>query len=165
MTGPRILVAGIGNIFLSDDGFGVEAVNQLAGSLLPTGVRALDIGIRGLHLAYELLNGYDLLVLLDAVPLGEPPGTLAVIEPEPPSSSALRSGEAAFTLDAHSMSPLVVLDLLETLGGSVPHVRVVGCQPKSVEEGIGLSSAVAAAISPAVDVVGEVLASFEGAFT
>ena len=79
----RVLVAGIGNIFLSDDGFGVEVATRLAARTLPDGVRVEDFGIRGVHLAYELLDGYDALVLIDAVPMGEPPGTLAVIEPEP----------------------------------------------------------------------------------
>ena len=78
----RTLVAGIGNVFLSDDAFGVEVANRLNGRALPDGVRAEDFGIRGIHLAYELLEGYDALVLIDAVPMSEPPGTLAVIEPE-----------------------------------------------------------------------------------
>ena len=77
------LVAGIGNVFLSDDAFGVEVANRLAGRrALPEGVRVEDFGIRGIHLAYELLEGYDTLVLIDAVPMGEAPGTLAVIEPQ-----------------------------------------------------------------------------------
>ena len=77
-----ILVAGIGNIFLTDDGFGVEVASRLARQSLPPGVRVADFGIRGVHLAYELLDGYDGLILIDAVPMGEPPGTLAVIEPD-----------------------------------------------------------------------------------
>ena len=81
----RVLVAGIGNIFLGDDGFGVEVASRLAARPLPDGVRVEDFGIRGVHLAYELLDGYDVLVLVDAVPIGEAPGTVAVIEPDPPS--------------------------------------------------------------------------------
>ena len=77
-----VLVAGIGNIFLADDGFGVEVAQRLRRPALPDGVRVEDFGIRGVHLAYELLDGYDALVLVDAVPMGEPPGTVAVIEPE-----------------------------------------------------------------------------------
>ena len=84
----RVLVAGIGNIFLSDDAFGVEVAHRLSGRALPDGVRVEDYGIRGMHLAYDLLEGYDALVLVDAVPMGEPPGTLAVIEPE--SARSLR---------------------------------------------------------------------------
>ena len=80
----KVLVAGIGNIFLGDDGFGVEVAARSAGRAdLPDGVRAEDFGIRGVHLAYELLDGYDALVLIDAVPMGEPPGTVALIEPDP----------------------------------------------------------------------------------
>src|SRR5665213_431336 len=77
-----VLVAGIGNIFQGDDAFGVEVVNHLAHHALPAGVRVEDFGIRGVHLAYELLEGYDGVVIIDAVPMGEPPGTLAVIAPE-----------------------------------------------------------------------------------
>src|SRR5580693_8107044 len=84
----RTLVAGIGNVFLSDDAFGVEVAHRLAGRPLPDGARAEDYGIRGIHLAYELLEGYDALVLVDAVPLGQPPGTLAVIEPKNDASAS-----------------------------------------------------------------------------
>ena len=92
MSEPRVLVAGIGNIFLGDDGFGVEVADRLAGRTLPDGVQVADFGIRGVHLAYELLDGYDALVLVDAVPMGEPPGTVAIIEPElePPVATAAR---------------------------------------------------------------------------
>ena len=83
MSAPRVLVAGIGNIFFGDDAFGVEVAQRLAGRPMPEGVKVVDFGIRGVHLAYELLDGYDALVLVDALPMGEPPGTVAVIEPEP----------------------------------------------------------------------------------
>jgi hydrogenase maturation protease len=157
----RILVAGIGNTFLGDDGFGVEVANRLAGRALPDGVRAADFGIRGVHLAYELLDGYDALVLVDAVPMGEPPGTVAIIEPE--LEPRRGDGEAADdgpapALDAHSMNPAVVLGMLSSLGGRVDRVVVVGCQPSVIEEGIGLSSPVAAAVDRAVDAVLEALA-------
>jgi hydrogenase maturation protease len=108
------LVAGIGNVFLSDDAFGVEVAQRLAERPLPEGVRAEDYGIRGIHLAYELLEGYDTLVLIDAVPIGQPPGTLAVIEPEvdeDPGAPDLG------LVDAHTMSPDVVLATLARLGG------------------------------------------------
>ena len=93
---PRNLVAGIGNIFLGDDGFGVEVANRMAGTPMPEGTQVTDFGIRGVHLAYELLEGYDALVLVDAVPLGEPPGTIAVLEPE-----QFEQGDDATALDAH----------------------------------------------------------------
>ena len=115
----RTLVAGIGNVFLSDDAFGVEAANHLASRTLPAGVRVEDYGIRGIHLAYELLEGYDALVLLDAVPMGESPGTLAVIEPELVPHPPAGSDPDASPVDAHTMSPDIVLATLARLGGSV----------------------------------------------
>jgi hydrogenase maturation protease len=147
----RVLVAGIGNIFLGDDGFGVAVAQQLAERRLPAGTRVVDFGIRGVHLAYELLDGYDDLILIDAVPMaGEAPGTIAVIEPDPSGTvSVPRSAEA---IDAHSMNPVVVLRTLAALGGSVGRTYVVGCQPDSCEEGIGLSPVVAAAVNVATDV-------------
>ena len=84
-----MLIAGVGNIFLGDDGFGVEVANRLAGQRMPDGVRVADFGIRGVHLAYELLDGYDALVLVDALPMGEAPGTLAVVEPDPSAAELL----------------------------------------------------------------------------
>ena len=157
----KVLVAGIGNIFLGDDGFGVEVANRLADRALPDGVRAADFGIRGVHLAYELLDGYDALVLVDAVPMGEPPGTVAIIEPElEPRGGDCGAADdrPAPILDAHSMNPAVVLGMLSSLGGRVDRVLVVGCQPSVIEEGIGLSKPVAAAVDPAVDAVLEALA-------
>jgi hydrogenase maturation protease len=143
-----VLVAGIGNIFLSDDGFGVEVANRLAAGPLPPGVRVADFGIRGVHLAYELLDGYDGVVLVDAVPMGEPPGTVAVIEPEADGTPV--PDDEAPVVDAHSMGPEVVLATLARLGGSVPRVYVVGCQPASLDEDMGLSPPVAAAVDGAV---------------
>jgi hydrogenase maturation protease len=142
-----VLVAGIGNIFQTDDAFGVEVAARLSGLDLPSGVRVEDFGIRGVHLAYELLEGYDGLVLVDAVPMGEPPGTLAVIEPQPAGEGC----GGAPGVDAHTMSPDVVLATLTRLGGSLERVYVVGCQPASLEEGMGLTPAVAAAVDGAVD--------------
>jgi hydrogenase maturation protease len=144
--GPRILVAGIGNIFLGDDGFGVEVANRLSGDRVPDHVSVADFGIRGVHLAYELLDGYETVVLVDALPRGEAPGTVCVLEPD-------RSQLSAAPMDAHSMDPAAVLATLEELGGSVDRLLVVGCEPASVEEGIGLSEPVAAAVDDAVRVV------------
>jgi hydrogenase maturation protease len=155
----RTLVAGIGNVFLSDDGFGVEVAHRLAGRPLPDGVRAEDYGIRGIHLAYELLEGYDALVLIDAVPLGEPPGTLAVIEPEMDAGTVDAAGDVdgVPTVDAHTMSPDAVLATLAGLGGSVGRVVIVGCQPADLREGMGLSPAVAAVVDDAADLCLEVV--------
>jgi hydrogenase maturation protease len=155
----KTLVAGIGNIFLGDDGFGVEVADRLSTGPLPPGVRVADFGIRGVHLAYELLEGYDALVLVDAVPMGESPGTVALIEPDLDALArpdGAGDGEAP-TMDAHSMNPAVVLGMLSGLGGRVDRVVVVGCQPANLDEGIGLSPPVAAAVDRAVEAVGEVL--------
>jgi hydrogenase maturation protease len=148
-----ILVAGIGNIFLGDDGFGVEVATRLASRSWPEGVKVADFGIRGVHLAYELMEGFHSLVLIDAVPLGEEPGTLAVLEPDLDSLE-----DQAGPLDAHSMNPSVVLATLTRLGGRVNKVLVVGCQPAQVEEGMGLSPSVAAAVEAAVNLSCQVVA-------
>jgi len=154
VTRPRVLVAGIGNIFFGDDAFGVEVAHRLLRCELPAGVKVEDFGIRGLHLAYELLDGYDTLVLVDALPMGEPPGTVAVIEPE---LHAAERDETAAPIEAHSMSPAVVLGLMSSLGATVERVLIVGCQPGVVDEGIGLSPSVARAVDAGVAAVLEVL--------
>jgi hydrogenase maturation protease len=158
-TRPRTLVAGAGNIFLGDDGFGVEAARVLARQDLPAGVEVADIGIRGVHLAYQLLDGYDALVLLDATARGGEPGTLYVIDATGPGSGQPAEG---VPLDGHRMSPDAVLALLDTLcagTGAKPPGRtlVVGCEPATVEEGIGLSPPVAAAVPQAVRLVTELV--------
>jgi hydrogenase maturation protease len=171
-AGPtqRTLVAGIGNIFLSDDGFGVEVAARLADTDLPDDVRVIDYGIRGMHLAYDLAGGYDTAILVDATPRGGAPGTLYLIEPgsgsDPGDTSAAppRSGEesqaqvASPIFDAHGMQPDVVLGMLDTLGGDRPgRILIVGCEPASVDEGMGLSEAVAAAVDEAAAVVLELV--------
>lgn len=167
--GARVLVAGVGNIFLGDDGFGVETVRRLAAGPLPEGVEAVDFGVRGVHLAYQLLDGYDTLVLVDATARGGAPGTLYLIEPGDPhgadgraaraqAADARAAGPPNALVDGHHMSPDAVLALLETLcagtGGSPPRrTLVVGCEPAGVEEGIGLSPPVAAAVPEAVRLI------------
>jgi hydrogenase maturation protease len=153
----RAMVAGIGNVFLGDDGFGPAVAQRLAGRDLPAGVRVVDVGIRGLHLAYDLLDGCDLLVLVDAAPLGEPPGTVAVIEVDP--DDAPPAGPDPAALDAHSISPAALLATLRAMGGGVGRVLVVGCEPVTLEEGMGLSPVVADAVDRAAEVVLEVLAA------
>jgi hydrogenase maturation protease len=146
----RVLVAGIGNVFLGDDGFGVEVVGRIDRESLPDGVDVADYGIRGVHLAYDLLAGhYDTVVLVDAVPLDDPPGTVAVLEVDPTGGGA--------PMDAHGMHPAAVLTLLHDLGGAVDRVLVVGCRPVSVEERMGLSEPVAAAVDEAVLLVTELV--------
>ena len=153
MTG-RVLVAGVGNLFLGDDGFGPEVARRLAGRSLPAGVRVVDYGIRGMHLAYDLLDGYDELVILDAAPRGGRPGEVVVLE----------VGEGDFgtgEFDGHGMEPTAVLSSLGSLGGRLPRTYVVGCEPADIDEGIGLSPSVAAAVDPAVDAVLRLLATGE----
>ncbi|MEU5723595.1 hydrogenase maturation protease [Micromonospora sp. NPDC047738] len=160
MSGPehgRILVAGIGNIFLGDDAFGVEVVRRLRDEVLPAGVDVSDYGIRGMHLAYDLLDGrHDVLVLVDALPLDEPPGTLAVLRVDLDDPGwTLRPADVldAPAADAHGMDPESVLRLLRGLGGSVDRVLVVGCQPAALDERMELSAPVAAAVDEAVRTV------------
>jgi hydrogenase maturation protease len=157
VTGGRVLVAGFGNVFLGDDGFGVEVVRRLHGARLPEGIDVVDYGIRGVHLAYELLDGrYAALVLVDAVPLDEPPGTLAVLEVPVDDDAPRPDALAGPAVDGHGMSPLAVLALLRTLGGAVRRVLVVGCRPAAVEERMELSPVVAAAVDPAARLVTDV---------
>jgi hydrogenase maturation protease len=139
-----ILVAGVGNVFFGDDGFGPEVARALADEP-PGGTKVEDFGIRGLHLAYELLNGYERAILIDAVPRGAAPGTLYVIEPsdETPSGAP----------DAHRMDLQNVFAYLRVLGGEPPPVTIVGCEPASTEPGMGLSEAVTRSIDPAAAVV------------
>lgn len=151
----RVLVAGIGNIFMGDDGFGVEVATRLSARSLPEGVKAADFGIRGVHLAYELLEGYDALVLIDAMPLGEPPGTLAAVEPETLKAPG-PDGAAAAVLDAHSMSPSAVLGFMGLIDAQVERIVIIGCQPATFE-GLGLSPPVMEAVELAVDLLDEVL--------
>lgn len=158
----KVLVAGIGNIFLGDDGFGVETVRALTGRQFPPHVEAVDIGVRGVHLAYQVLDGYDTLILVDATARGERPGTLYVIEHD----SADADEPHDVPLDGHRMTPDTVLALLETLcattGGQPPRrTLVVGCEPASVEEGIGLSPPVSAAVPEAVRLIEELLRADE----
>ena len=156
----KILVAGVGNIFLGDDGFGVEVARALATESFPENVTVSDFGIRGVHLAYQLLEGYDTLVLVDAARRGEPPGTVFVIESDftkPPQDDAEEDAESGFLMDAHSMDPELVLGILENLGGKVERVVIVGCEPESLEEKIGLSDSVAAAVPLAARAVREIV--------
>jgi hydrogenase maturation protease len=158
----RTVVAGIGNIFLTDDAFGVELARRLGTEELPEGVTVGDYGIRGMHLAYDLLDiAPDTTILLDAVARGDEPGTIYVLE--------IRSedvGEIApAAVDAHGMAPDAVLALLDNLGGSAGRTLLVGCEPASTEEGIGLTPTVAAAVENAVGVVLDLLTNKEGSET
>ncbi|OBI94455.1 hydrogenase maturation protease [Mycobacterium sp. 1245805.9] len=151
----RILVAGIGNIFLGDDGFGSEVVRNAEIPGDAAGVRVIDYGIRGMHLAYDLLEEWDSLVLVDAVPSRGSPGTLHVFQADCEETSD------ATGLDAHSMDPAAVFASLRALGGSPPYTVVVGCEAGSVEEGIGLTEPVAKAVPRAARAVEEIVAALQ----
>jgi hydrogenase maturation protease len=147
---PSILVAGIGNIFLGDDAFGVEVVRRLMSRSLPPEARVVDFGIRGLDLAYALQDNYETTILVDAFPHGQTPGTVSVVEPDPNEiAPALDS-----LVEAHSMHPLNVLRMAAAMNGSLNRVLLVGCEPESLggDEGyMGLSKPVEAAVHEAVN--------------
>jgi len=151
----KMLVAGVGNIFFSDDAFGCEVVRRLAKEDLPEGVVVADFGIKGVHLAYELLEGYDTVIVVDAAPCGGKPGDLYLIEPkleeiaESPLVQAASEGESAL-VEAHGLEPDAIFGMLKALGGNVGRALVVGCEPENIEDGLGLSTTVEAAVEPAV---------------
>ncbi|HEY3905036.1 MAG TPA: hydrogenase maturation protease [Streptosporangiaceae bacterium] len=158
----RLLIAGIGNIFLGDDGFGVEVAGRLAALDLPDWVTVGDYGISGMHLAYDLANGVHTAILVDAMPRGDEPGTVYVVEPDRQAAGvadgAAKAGPAVTAaapaiFDGHGMQPDVVLAMLDTLGASVEKVLIVGCEPASIDYGIGLSEPVTAAVDRAVQTV------------
>ena len=148
---PTILVAGIGNIFLGDDAFGVEVVRGLMNRSLPAEARVVDFGIRGLDLAYALQDNYQTTILIDAYPHGQNPGTVSVVEPDTEEIAAAPES----LVEAHSMHPLNVLRMAAGMNGSLSRVLLVGCEPQSLggDEGyMGLSEPVEAAVEEAVNV-------------
>jgi len=155
---PLILVAGIGNIFLGDDAFGVEVARRLTQRTLPEAVQVTDFGIRGFDLAYALQDGYETTILVDACPRGEVPGTLYVIEPD---LEVLDDPDSAPpTVEAHAMNPISVLRMARAMNIEVKNVLLVGCEPESLggEEGrMGLSAPVEAALEDAVRLVESVI--------
>lgn len=148
----RTLIAGLGNVFQGDDGFGVEVANGLLHRDWPDGVQVGEFGIRGIHLAYQLLDGYDLVVIVDAVARGGEPGALYVIEHQPRPD-----GAAPPMLDAHDMAPDEVLALVPALGGTLGRVVVVGCEPERVAPTMGLSPAVARSVETAARIVTQIV--------
>src|SRR5262245_18546201 len=154
MSQPAILIAGIGNIFLGDDAFGCEVLKHLAQRPWPENVLVVDFGIRGFDLAYTMLDGFDLTILVDATPRGDAPGTVHTIEPELNELDTL--DEATIIVETHGMNPLKVLSLVKSMGGQLKNVMLVGCEPETFgpEEGLmGLSEPVAAAVPAAVQIV------------
>jgi hydrogenase maturation protease len=157
----RMLVAGVGNIFKSDDGFATAVVGWLAEHAVddwPQWVTLRDFGIRGVHLAYELLDGYDDVVIIDAMDrAGQVPGTLFVVEPDVASSTGAPAGGSSPMIDAHDLTPQGVLALVTQLGGTLGNLTVVGCQPQSTTDGMGLSDAVARQVPAAGRIVGDLV--------
>jgi hydrogenase maturation protease len=150
----KILIAGIGNIFLADDGFGVEVAGQLANRLFPSGVRVADFGIRGFDLAYALMEGYETTILVDACPGKGQPGTLFALEPDLEDLNCVETQQGS--IEPHAMNPVDVLRMAKTMGGELKRVLVVGCVPETLgpEEGqMGLSEPVTAAVEEAVKLV------------
>lgn len=152
MTG-RVLVAGVGNIFQRDDAFGVEVIRLLAGRPQPPGVEIADFGIRGVHLVYELLNGCDLFVLVDAAQRGYEPGTVTVLEVEQPDAAP-----PGAVMDAHGLAPGEVFAMLTSMGSRPGRSLLVACEPADTSPGMGLSDQVQEALPHAVHAVQEILA-------
>lgn len=160
-TSRRILIACIGNIFFGDDGFGVEVAQRLlSGRRYPENVQVIDFGIRGIDLAYTLLEDYEALVLVDAVPpRGNPAGTLYLIEPDLTSITSGQGVSGQVAPDGHSMDPVKVLAFARTLGARPLRTLLVGCEPATPggEDGeemqMGLSEPVQAAIEGAVKMI------------
>lgn len=153
----RILIAGIGNIFLGDDAFGVEVAARLARETLPEGVRVIDFGIRSYDLAMTLDQEWDAVLLVDAMPRGEAPGTLYVLEPENEPDAA----RGMQTLDPHAFGPMQVLAMLQTLEHQPRRLIIVGCEPAILEtDELGLSPEVQAAIEPAVELIERLVEDF-----
>ncbi|HEY3973992.1 MAG TPA: hydrogenase maturation protease [Candidatus Sulfotelmatobacter sp.] len=157
----KILVAGIGNIFLGDDGFGVEVAKRLASHQFPTGVKVVDFGIRGFDLAYALQDGYQTAIFVDAYPHGQAPGTVSLVEPDLSNLDESQEG----VLETHGMNPVNVLRMASAMNGGLTNsnlkkVLLVGCEPMTFggEEGqMGLSAPVAAAIDEAVKMIASVV--------
>jgi hydrogenase maturation protease len=161
---PRILVAGIGNIFLGDDAFGCEVIQSMLRCGSPDNVRVEDFGIRGFDLAYALMDDYEAVILVDALPRGEQPGTLFIIEPD--LGKLDDQSPAELMVDTHGMDPVKVLTLVKALGGEPKRVLVVGCEPERLAdvdgERMGLSEPVQAAVDEAVKVVESLITRITG---
>jgi hydrogenase maturation protease len=158
----RLLIAGVGNIFLGDDAFGVEVVRRLTGRPLPEGARVVDFGIRGIDLTYALLDGYEAVILVDATARGGTPGTLYVIEPD--AGALPEPGPGDLMLEPHSLDPAKVLRLAAALGGRVRRVVLVGCEPAAPggenEMRMEMSEPVRVAVDEAVSLVESLAAKF-----
>jgi hydrogenase maturation protease len=153
----QILVAGVGNAWLQDDAFGGEVARRMEAEGVPSGVTVMDFGTGGLDLAYEVMRGYDSLIILDASRQGKEPGTLYVIEPDRDEfAPEIQDGEM---IDPHGMDPATMLRFVRATGGWPGKVVVIGCEPGEVDEvGLGLTPPVAAAVTRAIELVYETIA-------
>ena len=155
----RVLVAGVGNLFFGDDGFGLAVIERLATSRLPRNVRLMSAGVRGFDLASALLDGYAGAILVDAVNRGGAPGTLYVIEPN--AERATAEGGLGLDVDPHGFEPGRALGLARAVGAKLPWLRVVGCEPAPLSEmSMTLSPAVEAAVDEAVALVTSLIGEF-----
>ena len=157
----QILIAGVGNAWLQDDGFGAEVARRLGGRELPSGVSVMDVGTSGLDLAYEVMRGYSALVIVDVSKQGGEPGTLYVIDVEPDDVPAeITDGES---IDPHSMDPMTMLRFVRVIGGWPGRVQVIACEPGEVEDvGVGLTPAVEAAVDRTIELVLETVEELRG---
>jgi hydrogenase maturation protease len=147
----QILIAGVGNAWMRDDGFGGEVIRRLEQLELPEGVRALDFGSGGLDLAYEVMRGYDAMVLIDASEQDGAPGSIYLIEPDPDEiGGSIEDGEV---IDPHGMGPLTVLRFVKYVGAWPGRVIVVACEPETIDAGYGLTDTVTSSLEQAVEVV------------
>lgn len=154
MMQTRILIAGIGNIFLGDDAFGSEVARRLMRCKLPHGVRVVDFGIRGIDLAYALMEGYEVTIFIDATPRGGEPGTLYTIEPD--LDEVNQTNTQGTAIETHDMNPMKVLGMVKAMGGEFKRILLVGCEPSPLEaeEGqMGLSEPVEVAVEEAVRLI------------
>lgn len=162
-TSNSVLIAGIGNIFLGDDAFGSEVARRLTQQSWPDGVRVVDFGLRGIDLAYALMDGYALTILIDATPRGGEPGTLYLIEPETESGQPGAEGGLP-AVQTHGMDPVKVLALAGSMGGELPRILLVGCEPAPLEsEEVmldGLSPPVARAVDYAIKMIQSIVNDF-----
>lgn len=156
MKTPRVLIAGVGNIFLGDDGFGVEVARRLVERGLPDDVRIIDYGIRGIDLAFALLDPYEAVILVDAMPRGGAPGTLYVLEPDVNTSAPVDA-----MIEMHNLDPVKVIRTAQSMGAFLQRMLVVGCEPAPLDEAadiqVGLSAPVQASVEEAVKITMELV--------
>jgi hydrogenase maturation protease len=156
MNAQRVLIAGIGNVFYGDDGFGVAVAQRLAQRNWPEQVTVMDAGIRGIDLVYALMDGYRSAILIDTAARGGVPGTLYLLDPHGGDAAAASQAEPSL-IDAHSLDPVKVLAFVRASGAQLHSLRLVGCEPESFGSDeapqVGLSPAVARAVGPAAELV------------